>query len=145
MEVATWHDFHSLPSGLTMLERKLALPSVAVAIACAFACRQFERHEMPLSLGRRCTVKVGEERAVVKDKCGPPCGSGNVAKGHCKPSFLDFGICSNDCDVYGMVGVCFSAEKVVSVVHMQPGGERLMKPCSWDQLDALSDTTENSP
>ncbi len=77
----------------------------------------------------------------VREACGRPCGRGDLAKGYCRPpsswwdGFANFTFCSNDCDVYGDVAVCYASGQVVSVLELTPPGERLLHTCVWEKSE----------
>lgn len=84
-----------------------------------------------------CVVHLGETREAVRLRCGPPCFSGGLPKGPCRPhqNFLTVELCSNNCDVYGTVAVCtvssLPTAPVVSVRDIGPAGESTLRACRW--------------
>jgi hypothetical protein len=78
-------------------------------------------------------VMIGDSPSVVSSHCGLPCGRGLIPNGYCSPnqSFFDLRMCSNVCDVFQDVAVCYAGEAVVSIVALTPPGLRLTPTCSW--------------
>jgi hypothetical protein len=105
----------------------------AALVALVGACHKSE-FRVPAHAGAgTCAVSIGERRTAVGLDCGPPCGSGNVAKGSCSPdrSWFDGSFCSNDCDVYRDLAICYYGDVVVDVRQLSPPGERLLRTCDW--------------
>ncbi len=115
-----------------------ALASLLVGSAL-IGCRRTE-FRVPADHGRSvCTVKLAATQDSVRSACGPPCGRGDVPKGHCRPPSGvsdDLSFCSNDCDVYGNVAVCYASGQVVSVRELSAPGERLLRTCTWSVSEA---------
>jgi len=90
---------------------------------------------VPLSNGGVCTVRLGALRNDVLAACGKACGRGDVPKGGCGSSYGGqegslIKLCSNQCEVYRDVAVCYAGTEVVEVERL-PATGILAKPCSW--------------
>lgn len=80
-------------------------------------------------------MKLGARKSAVLALCGSACGRGDVPKGHCgsdyrgqEGSFIK--LCSNECEVYRDVAVCYAGTEVVEVERV-PAQGILALPCSW--------------
>jgi hypothetical protein len=95
---------------------------------------------VPRRDGGTCSVRIGQQRNTVLKECGMSCGGGAVPKGMCGSSFkatgwidslvFPHGLCSNECDVYRDVAVCYSGREVVNVRSL-PANGFVASACSW--------------
>ncbi|MDQ3266823.1 MAG: hypothetical protein M3Y59_24755 [Myxococcota bacterium] len=70
---------------------------------------------VPVAVGGRCKVSVGDSRSNVRIRCGGPCGSGVLAEGTCADGRDG---CENQCDVYQDVEVCYLSDRVVALLSI---------------------------
>lgn len=77
-------------------------------------------------------------RWMVHDKCGQPCGQGELHKGYCPPGAEQglVSFCSNNCEVYGDTAVCYIGDTVVAVLRLQDGETHgPLRPCFWTRSE----------
>ena len=122
---------------INLQAQSLVKVNAVASVVALGACRQTE-FRVPVAKGASaCTVRIGESQVVVHDQCGLPCGRGDIAKGYCKPPTgwwtEDVTFCSNECDVYGNVAVCYASLQVVIVLDLVPPGQRLLRTCQWGE------------
>jgi hypothetical protein len=94
-----------------------------------------ESVSIPTSSGA-CTVRAGDARTVVRQRCSDPCRNGSVAKGICAHASdrlscaPDIAFCSNDCDIYSSYAICYDGAVVVLVAALPARGINA-SPCTW--------------
>jgi len=65
-------------------------------------------------------------------RCGTGCGTADLAKGYCSTKLKDyFKLCSNSCDIYAKMALCYAGEELVSVSDISEDKDRQRWACQW--------------